>query len=377
MERLPTFNFHTSLTLLDDIYQYESGLLHQATAYTIPRKVYDFSLAAEIPIYAGGQLKNEEKITALSTQKQGLKVRQEEKNVRLQIITAYLKVLHFEEQQKLLSDKIKEDNAIIHQTKVMQKNGLVTNNEVLRAELQLANHELTFSDLDKEISIICAQLKPLLGYSEEEELIINTDSLLSIDLRTAQQVNTNEMALQANEQLQIHHLSLTQHELEKKNLLAKRLPAISGASSYKFANPNFNFFPPEEYLYRTGNLGLKLSYSISNLYTLKPKIKRINEQHHQLSLTIEEEKEQTIAQLYTAEQRLSQTNNKIKIAEKAILQAAENYRIVKTKYANQLSLITELMDADNTYLTARANLIALRIDQKLKYYQLQYILGNL
>ena len=50
---------------------------------------------------------------------------------------------------------------------------------------------------------------------------------------------------------------------------------------------------------------------------------------------------------------------------------------MKTKYANKLSLITELIDADNVYLEAQSNLISLEINKQLKYYQLQYVIGNL
>ena len=74
---------------------------------------------------------------------------------------------------------------------------------------------------------------------------------------------------------------------------------------------------------------------------------------------------------------LKPSEESIKIAEEAIGQAKENYRIVRTKYVNKLSLITELIDADNAYLEAQSNLISLQINKQLKYYQLQYILGNL
>ncbi|MEG0188312.1 MAG: TolC family protein, partial [Algoriella sp.] len=82
-------------------------------------------------------------------------------------------------------------------------------------------------------------------------------------------------------------------------------------------------------------------------------------------------------EVFTAKKRLDESLDKIKIAEEAIHQSKENYRIVKTKYANKLSLITELIDADNAYLEAQSNLISLQINKQLKYYQLQYVLGNL
>ena len=75
--------------------------------------------------------------------------------------------------------------------------------------------------------------------------------------------------------------------------------------------------------------------------------------------------------------RFEEAGKKIKMAEEAIRQAEENYRIVRVKYGNQHSLITELIDADNSYLEAQTSLISLRINQQLKYYQLQFVLGKL
>lgn len=94
-------------------------------------------------------------------------------------------------------------------------------------------------------------------------------------------------------------------------------------------------------------------------------------------LQIEENEENVRHNVYEAYKKFEETDQKVKIAEEAINQAKENYRIVRTKYANKLSLITELIDADNAYLEAESNLISVKINRQLKYYQLQYTIGNL
>ena len=94
-------------------------------------------------------------------------------------------------------------------------------------------------------------------------------------------------------------------------------------------------------------------------------------------LKVEEGEEQIRHDVFSANTKLKEAVDKIKIAEEAIEQAKENYRIVKLKYTNKLSLITELIDADNAFLAAQSNLISLQINKQLKYYQLQYVIGNL
>ncbi|MEG0189038.1 MAG: TolC family protein, partial [Algoriella sp.] len=129
-EKLPDVNFHTGFHVLSNINQYEDGLLKSSTKYKVPREQYDFTLSAEIPIYLGGKLKNEEKKAEIETDISKLRTKKDERELRMQIITAYLQVLHLHEQQSLLLDKIHEDSINIKQVKSFQKNGLVTYNEV-------------------------------------------------------------------------------------------------------------------------------------------------------------------------------------------------------------------------------------------------------
>ena len=67
----------------------------------------------------------------------------------------------------------------------------------------------------------------------------------------------------------------------------------------------------------------------------------------------------------------------IEVAQMSIEQAEENYRIVRQTYFNQLSLLTDLLDADNQLLQARFELVNSKIAARLHYYQLLKITGNL
>ncbi|HCC93532.1 MAG TPA: TolC family protein, partial [Flavobacteriaceae bacterium] len=161
-EKLPDVDFHTGFNVLSNLRQFEDGVLKPSTKYAVPRVKYDFTLSAEIPIYLGGKLKNDEKKSEIETNISKLQVRKDERELRMQIITAYLQALHLQEQQKLISDKMREDSVVIKQTESLKKNGLVTYNEVLRTELQLSNHKMSFTELANEISIIEHQIKTIL-----------------------------------------------------------------------------------------------------------------------------------------------------------------------------------------------------------------------
>ena len=376
-EKLPDVNFHTGFHVLSNINQYEDGLLKSSTKYKVPREQYDFTLSAEIPIYLGGKLKNEEKKAEIETDISKLRTKKDERELRMQIITAYLQVLHLYEQQSLLFDKIHEDSINIKQVKSFQKNGLVTYNEVLRTELQLSNHKMSFTELANDIAIIEHQIKTLIALPAEQELEIDTTDLFT---NTTQIGFVDELILEAfekNENLQIAKEDLHLKEIDKKIIKSNILPRITADGEYGLSYPNFMFFPPQENLYRFGKVGINIVMPLSNLYKNKQKMLIADRSISIAKLEIEEREEQLTHDVFVANRKLEESIEKIEIAREAITQAKENYRIVKTKYANKLSLITELIDADNVYLETQSNLISLEINKQLKYYQLQYVIGNL
>jgi outer membrane protein len=75
--------------------------------------------------------------------------------------------------------------------------------------------------------------------------------------------------------------------------------------------------------------------------------------------------------------RYAEALRRISVNERSVAQAQANYRIVNTKYLNQLSLLTDLLDADNLYQESRLNLVKAQTDALGIYYHILYTTGNL
>lgn len=376
-EKLPDIDFKSSFQVLSNINQYENGWTNSSTTHEVPRIRYNFTLEAEVPIYTGGKLKAEEGKAEVQTEIEVLKSRREAKDIKLQLITAYLNALHLQEQQYLINEKMHEDTVIIQQTKKLKLNGAVTYNDVLRTELQLSNHQMAYSELENQFIILQHKIKTILALPDEVSFHISTKELLAVTGSMGTMEDLLENAYAQDENLHIRQKNIELKELDKKIINSNTLPKVSAGGEYGYNYPNFMFFPPQEYLYRFGSVGVNLKMPLTNFYKNKVKVKMVNQQIHMAQLEVEENEEQIRHEVFAAQKMLEEVNKKMIIAEEAIDQAKENYRIVKVKYSNQLSLITELIDADNAFLEAQSNLITLQINKQLKYYQLQYILGNI
>ncbi|WP_307266023.1 TolC family protein [Chryseobacterium sp. W4I1] len=377
MEKLPDVEFHTSYNQITNLFQHQNGFFNKATKYDVINGMYDFTLSASIPVYMGGKIKNTEKKAAIDTEISTLRTHLDERQLKMEIITAFLQIHHLKEQQSLIDDKMKEDSVNIKQVKSLKANGVVTVNEVLRTSLQLSNHKMSWTELDNDIQIAEHQLKTILSLPENQEMHVDTEDLISDKASVPYIDELTETALNKNESVDMTHKNLSLKVLDQKITKANYLPKITAGGEYFIKYPNMMFFPPEPYAYRLGMLGINLTYPIENLYKNKYKMQEARENIDLAKLQIEENEEKVRHSVYEAYKKFEETDQKVKIAEEAIGQAKENYRIVKTKYANKLSLITELIDADNAYLEAESNLISVKINRQLKYYQLQYTIGNL
>lgn len=377
MEKLPDIEFHTSYNQVTNLFQHQNGVFNEATKYDVINGMYDFTLSASIPVYMGGRIKNTEKKAAIDTEISGLRTHLDERQLTMEIITAFLQIHHLKEQQSLINDKMKEDSVNIKQVKALKANGVVTVNEVLRTSLQLSNHKMSWTELDNDVQIAEHKLKTILSLPESQEMHADTEDLISDTVTIPYLEELTATALHKNESVDITHKNLSLKELDRKITKANYLPKITAGGEYFLKYPNMMFFPPEPYAYRLGMLGVNLTYPIENLYKNKYRMQEAKENIDLAKLQIEENDEKIRHSVYEAYKKFEETDQKVKIAEEAIDQAKENYRIVRTKYANKLSLITELIDADNTYLEAESNLISVKINRQLKYYQLQYTIGNL
>ena len=377
MERLPDVDFHTGLNLMGNLYQYENGFGNKPTEYQLPRIQYDFTLQASIPIFLGGKYIQLDRKAEVETAVAQLQTRKDERLLRMEIITGFLQLIHIENQKDLIQLKIKEDLAIIKQIKALRENNLVTNNEVLRAELQLSNHKMTLTELVNQHHIVQHQLKTLIAVPDDQSFEVNTNGVLRDYHLNNKDADMFQQAFASSERLQILKKEVEINQLEKKIVQSSRLPQITFGGEYGLNYPNRRTLPYQKYLYHFGMMGVGVKVPLTKWGTMKEKINRSQHLIDIAQLQVEQQQLEITHEVFKADKLLKEADEKIVIAKQAIAQAEENYRIVKVKYGNQLSLITELIDADNAFLEAQSRLISLEVNRQLKYYQLEYLLGNL
>ena len=256
----------------------------------------------------------------------------------------------------------------------MKKEGLITNNDVLRSEMQLTNDRLSLQETENSIHIVSQQLNLLLG--NDRNPIITPDTTL---LHRATPLDSyDDYLLSAYEQAPDMQLLRKETELAQNQIeidRASRRPNINLYASNTLARPITRTMTD---LYNNNwNIGLSVSYPLSSLFKNGHKIK---ESQLQVAVQKKEEelkKQQLQMDIYNAILRHKEALQEEEAWELSVRQAQENYRIMQNRYMNQLAILTDLLDANSVLLNAELQLTSSRTRIIYTYYQLQKACGRL
>ena len=252
--------------------------------------------------------------------------------------------------------------------------GLITNNDVLRSEMQLTNDRLSLQETDNSLILVSQQLDILIGL--DENLLLKPDTTLldqTVSLETYEdyvaQAYSNDPAIR----LLRKQTELAQNDIRLTK--ASSLPSLSLYASNTLARPVSRTLAD---MYNNNwNIGLSLSYPLSSLYKNNHKIK---ESKWMVSLhkNEEEQKKQKIRiEVRTAFLRHKEALQEVEALKLSVRQAQENYRIMQNRYLNQLAILTDLLDANSVLLNAELQLTNTRTHVIYTYYQLQKACGRL
>jgi outer membrane protein TolC len=241
--------------------------------------------------------------------------------------------------------------------------------------LQLSRQQLLLTEIGNNITLANQRLNILLGAPEAQPNQL-TEGILPPAVAGTYDEYVRQAQTKAPE-LRLAGLQTNLSELRLAGTAVARRPQVGLFTSYEYAFPNRLTFPFVPQFYSYGQVGARVSYNILGGYTDRHAEKAAELAVERQRISEDKARDDKRQEVKTAYVRYQETLERIRIAEQSIGQATENYRIVNSTYFNQLSLLTDLLDADNQLLQARFDLVAAQVLAATQYYQLQKALGQL
>ena len=326
------------------------------------------------PLYQGGKIHYSIHKADLQKSVASLQTATDRADVKLSLLEQYMSLFSLYRQHNVLTRNIEESERRLKDIRQMKKEGLITNNDVLRSEMQLTNDRLSLTETENSIILVSQQLNILLGIDENRLLLPDTTLLY----RAVALEQYDDYVTQACMNDPAIRLLREQTEVARNDVrLAKaaNLPNVSLYASNTLARPISRTMID---MYNNNwNIGLSVSYPLSSLYKNNHKIKE-SKLAVTLSQNTEEQKIQQIkVNVRTAYLRHREALQQVEALKLSVKQAQENYRIMQNRYLSQLAILTDLLDANSVRLNAELQLTSARTRVIYTYYQLERACGRL
>lgn len=123
-------------------------------------------------------------------------------DIKLSLLEQYLSLFSLYKQCMVLNRNIDESKRRLKDIRRMEEEGLITNNDVLRSEMQLTENRLSLTETENNIRLVSQQLDILLGLDETLLLIPDT-ALLGQDFVTESYTDYVNKAFFSDQYIQV------------------------------------------------------------------------------------------------------------------------------------------------------------------------------
>lgn len=154
---------------------FQNGLSNPTRPDT-PDWQQNYAIDFSQPLYQGGRIKYAIRQADLEKEIASLQTHVSKADLKLVLLEQYLNLFSLYKQCKVLNRNIEESERRLKDIRQMKEEGLITNNDVLRSEMQLTNNRLSLTETQNNIRLVSQRLDILLG--QNENLIIFPDTTL-------------------------------------------------------------------------------------------------------------------------------------------------------------------------------------------------------
>jgi len=331
--------------------------------------------AVEELVYGGGKLKYAEESTRLLTEVARLDADKDKEEISYAVINSYYSLFKVLQSKKVVQQNLEAIAGQLKQAQRFFEQGVVTKNDVLRFQLQQANVSLTEMEIENNRKIINYNLDILLGLDEGTDLQISDPDNTQ---RPGGTLDTYlDMAYGNRQELKQLDLQNRVADVNIKSIRANTLPTVGLGANLYYINPSGKFIPPVDQYILPITLGANVSWNIGNLWTNKNKVSEARVQQKNVVLQKDIVSDQVKKEVNKNFQDYQLALNKIKILETSIAQAAENDKLLESKYRNNVASAIDRIDAETLLYQAKINLEIAKADAGLAYYTLLKSTGKI
>ncbi|MBS1776775.1 MAG: TolC family protein [Bacteroidetes bacterium] len=324
-----------------------------------------------LPLFAGFKISSGIESAKFLKRASELDAEKDREEVIANAIAAYSNLYKASAAVELVQENLKTAKQRVTDFSNLEQNGLMARNDLLKAQLQQSNVELTLLDAENNRKLTCINMNLMLGLPQETILVPDAKAFV-VSADAHQYSDWETLALSNRKDIQSLDYRIKAANVGVRAAKGDYYPSVALTGGYLAA-----YIPNVLTVTNALNGGVGVKYSPSSLWTAGAKVSaakaRLNEAQLNEAMLLDAVRLQ-VAQAY---QTYLSNLKKIDVYEQALAQASENYRIVRNKQQNELATTTELLDADVAQLQAHINAAYAKADALVAFKKLQQMVGVL
>lgn len=339
-----------------------------------------FSIEATQVICAGGAMVAGIKMAEYAEQVAELDVAKSKQEVRFLLTGYYLDLVKLQNQLHVIAEHIRLTEKVLEQMRAKEAVGVVLRNDLTRYELQLKQLQLTETQLRDAQSIVRHQLHTSLHRPNGVVLEPDTVSLAG-EYAALEQVAAEQLW---QSRASDHHIGIRQAEkaeaISGEQVHATRaasIPSLALVAKDELFGPYTNDLIPVNANVNAWFVGIGLRYDLGSLWHNHRAIRKAKGEQQVAKARTDLAREGVNNAVHAGYVHFLTSFTEVDTQQKQVQLANENYDLVSKRYANELALLTDLLDASSIKLQADIALVNARVNLLYNYYQLKYITHTL
>jgi outer membrane protein len=337
------------------------------------RDIYNLSTSVQQPLFAGGSIYSNYRLEKFGVDISKTDVETVKRDIVLQAREGYFNILRAEKFRNVSEQQVKQFEAQLEVTKAFFEVGIVPKNDVLQAEVRLANARQALVRAENDLALAKSSFNILLRREINDPL--NVVDILEYKPPTLRLEESIDEALRQRPEVKSAGLKVEQAKESVKIARSGFFPSISLLGNYGRTSNEIDLggdIRSDRWtiqalatltIFDWGNTAYKVGEN-------KVKVTQAEDSKIQLVEGIILEVQQDYLNMQTAEKNIG-------VAEKAIEQAEENLRMSEERYKYQVATATDVLDAVTLLAQARVNYYGALSDFNVARARLERAMGRM
>jgi len=337
------------------------------------RNIYSVVTSVQQPLFTGFRLLNSYEIAQYGVQAQRFDLQKTRAEVIFNVENAYWGVVKAQQFEAVSEQAVKQMEAHVKDLENMYQVGMVAQNDLLRAKVQLSNTKLMRIKAANAIQMAKAAFCSALG------IALNTDFVLDAQLkyRPGSEITLEEakqMALRERPEVKAMQYNL---KIAQKAVALSRsqwLPNLVLIGNYNYKRPNRE---NEKKWYRSWDVTLALQMNIWDWGSIHYQTSQAQHRLRQAKEGFEQLKDGIILEVTQSYLALHEAAEKVTVSEENVAQAQENYRVTEERFKQGMATNTDVLDANTLLTQAKMDHIQALADYNIARARLKKAIGIL